>query len=70
MPLHYIVSIVDITGLKGRTKYISEPRAMVENGLEGTFTGPTKLHSFAGILLDMDGTIVDSTEAISKHWQK
>ncbi|KAL9007166.1 MAG: hypothetical protein Q9188_000100 [Gyalolechia gomerana] len=42
---------------------------MVENGLEGTFTGPTELHSFAGILLDMDGTIVDSIEAISKHWQ-
>ncbi|KAL8933520.1 MAG: hypothetical protein Q9211_005739 [Gyalolechia sp. 1 TL-2023] len=43
---------------------------MVENGVEGAFTGPTELHSFAGVLFDMDGTIVDSTEAISKHWHK
>ncbi|MCJ1401127.1 hypothetical protein MMC11_004339 [Xylographa trunciseda] len=35
-----------------------------------SFTGPAEIHSFAGILLDMDGTLIDSTEAIVKHWQK
>lgn len=34
------------------------------------FTAPMESHSFAGILLDLDGTIVDSTEAIVKHWHK
>ncbi|KAE8150807.1 putative 2-deoxyglucose-6-phosphate phosphatase [Aspergillus avenaceus] len=27
-------------------------------------------HSFAGILFDFDGTIIDSTEAITKNWQR
>ena len=35
-----------------------------------SFTGPTETHSFAGILFDLDGTIVDSTNAIVKHWHK
>ena len=34
------------------------------------FTGPPEIYKFAGILLDMDGTIVDSTDAIVKHWHK
>lgn len=34
------------------------------------FTAPMVTHSFAGILLDLDGTIVDSTDAIVKHWQE
>ena len=34
------------------------------------FTGPSKTHSFAAILFDMDGTIIDSTDAIVKHWDK
>lgn len=34
------------------------------------FTGRPETHTFAGILLDMDGTIVDSTDAIVKHWHK
>lgn len=34
------------------------------------FTRPAELRSFAGILFDMDGTIVDSKEAINKHWHK
>jgi glycerol 3-phosphatase-1 len=27
-------------------------------------------HTFDGILFDLDGTIVDSTNAIIKHWHK
>lgn len=34
------------------------------------FTGRPETHNFAGILFDMDGTIVDSTNAIVKHWHK
>lgn len=34
------------------------------------FTGRPETHNFAGILFDMDGTIVDSTDAIVKHWHK
>ncbi|PHH58922.1 hypothetical protein CDD81_4152 [Ophiocordyceps australis] len=30
----------------------------------------TQRLSFSGFLLDMDGTIIDSTEAIVKHWQR
>lgn len=32
------------------------------------FTQPAQRASFAGFLLDMDGTIIDSTTAIVKHW--
>ncbi|MCJ1284782.1 hypothetical protein MMC26_004118 [Xylographa opegraphella] len=35
-----------------------------------SFTGPAEVHSFAGLLFDMDGTLIDSTEAIVKHWHK
>ena len=34
------------------------------------FIGPPEIDKFAGILVDMDGTIVDSTDAIVKHWHK
>ena len=34
------------------------------------FTGQPETHTFAGVLFDMDGTIVDSTDAIVKHWHK
>ncbi len=37
---------------------------------ETAFTGPEETHSFAAVLCDMDGTIVDSTDAIIKHWHK
>ena len=37
---------------------------------EAAFTGPEEVLSFAGILSDMDGTIIDSTDAIVKHWHK
>ena len=29
-----------------------------------------KTHAFAGILFDLDGTLIDSTDAIIKHWHK
>ncbi|KAI9819878.1 MAG: hypothetical protein M1827_006447 [Pycnora praestabilis] len=32
------------------------------------FPTPSEVHAFAGILFDMDGTLIDSTEAIIKHW--
>ena len=34
------------------------------------FGGQPEQHTFAGILFDMDGTLVDSTDAIVKHWHK
>lgn len=38
--------------------------------VECSFTGAMETHSFAGVLIDMDGTIIDSTDAIVKHWHK
>lgn len=37
---------------------------------EPSFDAPHQVHSFDGILLDFDGTIIDSTDAIVKHWHK
>ncbi|KAF2229214.1 glycerol-3-phosphate phosphatase-like protein [Viridothelium virens] len=34
------------------------------------FSKPAEVHSFQGLLFDMDGTIIDSTEAIVKNWHK
>ncbi|MCJ1469755.1 hypothetical protein MMC07_008397 [Pseudocyphellaria aurata] len=34
------------------------------------FTAAMETHSFPGILLDLDGTIVNSTDAIVKHWHE
>ena len=36
----------------------------------GSFTGQPEAHTFAGFLFDLDGTIIDTTDAITKHWQK
>ncbi|CDM30395.1 hypothetical protein DTO013E5_2638 [Penicillium roqueforti] len=36
----------------------------------GTFSAPAQVHTFDGLLSDFDGTIVDSTDAIVKHWHK
>lgn len=33
-----------------------------------SFTSPPSTHSFTALLFDMDGTIIDSTPAIIKHW--
>ena len=43
---------------------------MAGTKLGGSFTSPIQHLQFVGILLDMDGTIVDSTDAVIKHWQK
>lgn len=40
------------------------------SAVQPSITGPMEIHSFAGVLLDMDGTIIDSTDAIVKHWEK
>ncbi|KAL9116927.1 MAG: hypothetical protein Q9187_006544 [Circinaria calcarea] len=32
--------------------------------------GLPETHAFAGILFDLDGTLIDSTDAIVKHWHK
>lgn len=34
----------------------------------GDFTAPPEKVTFDGLLFDMDGTIIDSTEAVVKHW--
>lgn len=37
-------------------------------GAEASFTGPPVQATFDGFLFDMDGTIIDSTDAVVKHW--
>ena len=37
---------------------------------EGSFSGKPIAHKFCGFLLDMDGTLIDSTDAIEKHWRQ
>ncbi|OJK00377.1 hypothetical protein ASPACDRAFT_1880726 [Aspergillus aculeatus ATCC 16872] len=36
----------------------------------GSFSAPPQILTFDGLLSDFDGTIVDSTDAIVKHWHK
>ncbi|PYH44475.1 HAD family hydrolase [Aspergillus saccharolyticus JOP 1030-1] len=36
----------------------------------GSFSAPPQILTFDGVLSDFDGTIVDSTDAIVKHWHK
>lgn len=43
---------------------------MSSDRIHAAFTAPMETHSFAGILFDLDGTIVDSTDAIVKHWHE
>lgn len=35
-----------------------------------SFSGKAERHTFAGFLFDLDGTIINTTEAITKHWNK
>lgn len=37
---------------------------------EHGFSAPPEIHEFQGLLFDFDGTIIDSTDAIVKHWHK
>ncbi|EOO02446.1 putative glycerol-3-phosphate phosphatase protein [Phaeoacremonium minimum UCRPA7] len=41
---------------------------MSEPSVEYEYTGAPVQASFHGFLFDMDGTIIDSTEAVVKHW--
>ena len=36
--------------------------------VEGDYTAPAVQVTFDGLLFDMDGTIIDSTAAVVKHW--
>lgn len=33
------------------------------------FSAPPEAVTFDGLLFDMDGTIIDSTDAVVKHWE-
>ena len=33
-----------------------------------SYTAPSQSIKFDGLLFDMDGTIIDSTAAVVKHW--
>jgi hypothetical protein len=33
------------------------------------FSAPPETITFDGLLFDMDGTIIDSTDAVEKHWE-
>ncbi|KAF2161845.1 hypothetical protein M409DRAFT_27901 [Zasmidium cellare ATCC 36951] len=37
---------------------------------ENNFSAPAEVQEFEALLFDMDGTIIDSTEAIVKHWHQ
>ncbi|KFY00393.1 hypothetical protein V495_03056 [Pseudogymnoascus sp. VKM F-4514 (FW-929)] len=37
---------------------------------EGSYTAPPQEAYFCGLLFDMDGTIIDSTDAVVKHWHE
>jgi len=38
--------------------------------MQGNFSAPAQTITVDGVLTDFDGTIIDSTEAIVKHWHK
>jgi hypothetical protein len=34
------------------------------------FSAPPQEATFSGLLFDMDGTVIDSTDAVVKHWHR
>jgi hypothetical protein len=42
---------------------------MASNGV-ANFSAPPQTVNLSGFLFDMDGTIIDSTEAVEKHWHR
>ncbi|KAK0309067.1 DL-glycerol-3-phosphatase [Friedmanniomyces endolithicus] len=44
------------------------PPPTVPSTPQPKFSAPPSTHSFAALLFDMDGTLIDSTPAIIKHW--
>ena len=55
-------------GLTGTEQ--ANPKMTSLGGAEPPFTAKPEVVQFAGLLFDMDGTIVDSTDALVKHWYK
>ena len=50
-----------------------EPRCGMiekESAEDGAFSERFATHTFNGFLFDLDGTIIDTTEAVTKHWNK
>jgi glycerol 3-phosphatase-1 len=45
---------------------IPEEMGSVSN--TGAYSAPSEQVTFDGLLFDMDGTIIDSTAAVEKHW--
>lgn len=43
---------------------------MASNQRNGPFIGQLESQTFAGFLFDVDGTIINTTNALTKHWQK
>lgn len=41
----------------------------VEIMSSGSYSASAAEATFAGLLFDMDGTIIDSTDAVEKHWE-
>jgi hypothetical protein len=41
-----------------------------EGAVQNDFSSPPVMQGFSGFLFDMDGTIIDSTNAIVKHWEE
>lgn len=37
---------------------------------DNNFSAPPEEHEYAALLFDMDGTIIDSTDAIVKYWRR
>lgn len=50
------------------SKYISYSRKLIMASSSPSFTLPPEKMTFKGLLFDMDGTIIDSTSAVEKHW--
>jgi len=41
-----------------------------QKGEHGAFSGRSESHTFAGFLFDLDGTIINTTDAVTRHWNK
>lgn len=51
-------------------KRYSHLETMASDQRNDSFTGQPESHAFAGFLFDLDGTIINTTAAVTKHWQK
>jgi glycerol 3-phosphatase-1 len=46
------------------------PSTTTEHETMKSFDSPAVIGVFSSILFDMDGTLIDSTDAIIKHWER